>query len=242
MTGAEALGAHDDLDPLAELVAARVAGRDGSLLVGMAGGVGVGKSTIAASLSTLLTRGHGLSTTVVPSDGFLHSTAVLASRGLLARKGFPESYDHGAIHAFIAAVREGVDPLHVPVYDHLFYDVQPEPVMVPLAPVVIFEGVNVLQYAERLDLNVYIDAHEPDMRRWFVHRVLALRDEAAEVPGAYLHPYAEVDDDSVAAMASGVWEAINLPNLRDCIEPTRDRADVVVVKGPDHGIDGLRLR
>ena len=112
----------------------------------------------------------------------------------------------------------------------------------PHAPVVILEGVNVLHFADHLDLAVYVDAAEPDMRRWYVARVLALRDEAAAVPGAYLHPYREVADDDVAAMALGVWAAINLPNLRESIEPTRDHADVVVVKGPDHGIAELRLR
>jgi type I pantothenate kinase len=240
MTGPSA---PDDLAPLAELVAHRVAAADGQrLLVGLAGGVSVGKSTIAAALAERLATHHGLATAVVASDGFLFSTAELAERGLTHRKGFPESYDHAAIHGFIADVRTGVDPLPVPVYDHLFYDVLPEPELVPGAAVVILEGVNALHFVDRLDLAVYVDADETDMRRWFVRRVLGLRDEAADVPGAYLHPYRDVADDDVTAMALGVWEAINLPNLRDCIEPTRDHADVVVVKGPDHDIAELRLR
>ncbi len=233
----------DDLAPLADLVAERVAAHDGtSLLVGVAGGVSVGKSTIASRIADLLVEQHGLAASVVASDGFLHSTAELSARGLSTRKGFPESYDHDAISAFISAVRAGQDPLIVPVYDHLFYDVLPDAQPVAAAPVVILEGVNVLHYADDLDIGVYVDAAEPDMRRWFVRRVLGLRDEAADVPGAYLHPFATADDDAVAAMAVGVWEAINLPNLREAIEPTRDHADVVVVKGPDHGIAELRLR
>jgi type I pantothenate kinase len=240
MTG---LSTPDDLAPLAALVATRVAASDGErLLVGLAGGVSVGKSTIAAALAERLATHHGLTTAVVASDGFLCSTAELAERGLTARKGFPESYDHHAIEAFLAAVRAGVDPLRVPVYDHLFYDVLPEPELVPRTPVVIFEGVNVLHFADHLDLGVYVDAAEPDMRRWYVRRVLALREEAAGVPGSHLHPLADLDDDTVEAMAISVWAAINLPNLHEAIEPTRDRADVVVVKGPDHSIAELRLR
>jgi type I pantothenate kinase len=234
---------RDLLAPLAGLIADRVETSDGRrLLVGLAGGVSVGKSTIAAALAERLGTHHGLTTAVVASDGFLFSTVELAERGLTHRKGFPESYDHDALHHFITAVRAGDDPLEVPRYDHLFYDVLPEPELVPGATVVILEGVNVLHFADHLDVGVYVDAAEPDMRRWFVRRVLGLRDEASEVPGAYLHPYRDVADDDVAAMAVGVWEAINWPNLREHIEPTRDRADVVVVKGPDHDVAELRLR
>jgi len=235
--------APDELARLADLVAGRTAAADGApVLVGLAGGVSVGKSTIAAALAERLATRHGLGTAVVASDGFLFSTVELSTRGLSTRKGFPESYDRDAIRAFIGAVRAGQDPLTVPVYDHLFYDVVPDAQAVAAAPVVILEGVNVLHFADDLDLAVYVDADEPDMRRWFVRRVLGLRDEAADVPGAYLHPFATADDDAVAAMAIGVWEAINLPNLREAIEPTRDRADVVVVKGPDHDVVELRLR
>jgi type I pantothenate kinase len=233
----------DGLTALAGMIAGRVAAVPGpSVLVGMAGAVGVGKSTAAAGVAARLAADHGLTATVVASDGFLHSTAELAERGLAHRKGFPESYDREAIDRFIDAVRAGADPLEVPVYDHLFYDVQPEPVHVRTAPVVIFEGVNVLQFADRLDLGVYVDAPEPVVRRWYVSRVLGLRDDAASVPGAYLHPFADVDDEAVTAMALGVWEAINLPNLREAIEPTRDDADVVIVKAADHSVVEVQLR
>lgn len=228
---------RDDLAPVADLVVARAAGREGaSLVVGLAGGVSVGKSTLAGAVAAVLAEHHDLDTLVVSSDGFLQPTAVLAEKGLLARKGFPESYDHEAIVAFIASIRAGDDELLVPVYDHLFYDVLPERRVVERTPVVIVEGVNVLHYADHLDLTLYVDADEPDMRRWYVRRVLALRDEAASVPGAYLHPFRDASDADVTAMALGVWEAINLPNLRESIEPTRAHADVVVVKGPDHEV------
>ena len=232
-----------DLRPLAALVAdrhARAGGR--GILVGLSGGVGVGKSTTAAAVSGHLAELHGLPTTVVSSDGFLFTTAQLDARGLTARKGFPESYDRDAIDTFIGAVRAGVDPLSVPMYDHLFYDVLPDRTEVPNAPIVIFEGVNVLHFADQLDLGIYIDAAEPDMRRWFVKRVLQLRDEAAGVEGAFLAPFAGLDDTAMAALAESVWESINLPNLHEAIEPMRDRADVVVVKGPDHAITEILIR
>ena len=140
-------------------------------------------------------------------------------------------------------MRAGIDPLEVPVYDHLFYDVMPEPAAVPAAPVVILEGVNVLHFADHLDLAVYVDAAEPDMRRWYVapgaRPARRGRRRARRLPPPLPRPGRR---RRVAAMALGVWDAINLPNLRESIEPTRDHADVVVVKGPDHGIAELRLR
>ena len=175
------------------------------LLVGLAGGVGVGKSVAATAVAADLAGRHRLHTTVVASDGFLFPNVELERRGLTARKGFPESYDVEAIEAFIVAVRAGADPLRVPMYDHLYYDVRPEAEDVRAGPVVILEGVNVLHFADRLDLSIYVDAAEADMRRWFVARVLQLRDEAAGVEGAYLAPFAGLDDESMAALAVSVW-------------------------------------
>jgi len=233
---------NDPLAPVADLLAEREAGLGGPALVGLAGPVGVGKSTISRRLVELLDRRHGLGGAVVATDGFLLPNAELLRRGLTDRKGFPESYDLDAIHRFVDSVRAGDEAVDVPVYDHLFYDVQAERRRVPPAAVVVFEGVNALHVADRLDLGVYVDAAEPDVRRWFVTRVLELRDQAAGVPGAYLAPFADAPDEVVAAMAEGVWEAINLPNLRQAIEPTRERADVVVVKGPDHRVVEVRAR
>jgi type I pantothenate kinase len=236
------------LEQVGALVAARATARtatDGagtSTIVGVAGGVAAGKSRFASDLADVLASAHGLDAVVVPSDGFLLPNRELGRRGLTDRKGFPESYDLEAIDAFLADVRAGREVLEVPVYDHLLYDVIAERRRVGRAAVVLFEGINVLRFAERLDLALYLHADEDDLRRWFVGRVLQLRTEAAGVPAAYLAPVAHWDDDTVAAFAAGVWDAVNGPNLADHIAPTRAVADVVVVKGPDHSVVDVVVR
>ena len=229
---------------VAERVGDRVAvhGPGASTIVGIAGGVAAGKSRFAADLAAVLAADHGLDAVIVPSDGFLLPNGELERRGLTDRKGFPESYDLEAIDAFLADVRAGREVLHLPVYDHLLYDVIAERRLVGRAAVVLFEGINVLRFADRLDLAIYLQAAEDDLRRWFVGRVLQLRTEAAGVPDAYLAPVSHWDDDTVSQFASGVWDAINGPNLVDHIEPTRDAADVVVVKGPDHSVVEVVVR
>ncbi|HEY6531529.1 MAG TPA: hypothetical protein VIY72_04455 [Acidimicrobiales bacterium] len=247
----EGRAADGGLGPVTDLIAARtarrVAGRvatnpngngdiGASTLVGIGGGVAVGKSHLAAALAARLSNDHDLASVVVASDGFLLPNHELARRGLAARKGYPESYDLEAIDAFLLDVRAGRDVLEVPVYDHLLYDVLDERRRADRATVVIFEGVNVLHFADRLDVGIYLDAAEADMRRWFVERVLRLRTEAASVPDAYLAPVAHLDDAVVSEFAVGVWDAVNAPNLADHIEPTRTAAEVVVRKGADHSI------
>lgn len=242
-TGAHPEAGADPLDDLVDLLAGRARPRaDPPLVVGVAGGVAVGKTVLARRLALDLRARHGLAAVVVSSDGFLHTNAELDRRGLAHRKGYPESYDVEAIEAFLVAVRAGHGPLQVPEYDHLRYDVGPARREVPVAPVVLFEGVNVLHFADRLDLGVFVEAAEPDMRRWFLARLRGLLVEAADVPDAYLAPVAHLDPDAVAGLAEAVWEQVNLPNLVEAIEPTAARADVVVVKGPDHAVLELRWR
>ena len=227
---------------MAERAAADPAGTSTSAVVGIGGGVAAGKSRLASDLAEVLAADHGLDSLIVASDGFLLPNRELARRGLIDRKGFPESYDVEAIEAFLLEVRRRPATIEVPVYDHLLYDVLAERRRAGSAAVVLFEGVNVLRFADRLDLGIYLDVAEPDMRRWFVERVLQLRTEAADVPDAYLHPVARFDDAWVSEMAAGVWDAVNAPNLVEHIEPTRARAEVVVVKGADHSIIDVRLR
>ncbi len=226
------------------------------LMVGLTGGVAVGKSTTARVLRALLPG----TVEVVTTDSFLYPNAVLEDRGLAGRKGFPETFDADRLLAVLIAVRRGDADVEVPVYTHGTYDIVPGATAVLRRPsVVIVEGLNVLQWpgmhpgpatvqaapgglevADLLDWSVYVDADEADMARWFTERVLRLRAQAT--PGTYFHQFVAVPEDQVAAMAGRVWADINLVNLRQNVAPTRPRADVVLEKGGDQRVRRVRLR
>lgn len=175
---------------------------------------------------------------VVPTDGFLRSNAELAADGLLLHKGFPATYDTAAMTEFLAEIAAG-RPGRVPVYSHVTYDVVPgEARVVAGADVVIVEGVNALQpeVACGLDLRVYVDADEPVVRGWFVGRFLALVDAARDDEASFYRRFVDLDADGRRAMAVAVWEGVNLVNLTDHILATRDAADVIVRKAPDHAM------
>jgi type I pantothenate kinase len=224
-------------------------------VIGIAGSVAVGKSTTARLLMTLLSRWPDHPRVeLVTTDGFLLPNAELERRGILHRKGFPESYDTGTLLAFVAAVKSGEPEVHAPVYSHLRYDVQPdEQVVVRQPDVLIVEGLNVLQtgtaadgagefVSDYFDFSVYIDADETDIRRWYVERFRKLRSTAFVDPRSYFHRYAGLGDDEADATAGLIWDTINGPNLAQNILPTRSRADLVLRKGPDHLVDHVRLR
>lgn len=202
------------------------------MLVGIAGGVAAGKSTAAAILAELL---DGRSVAIVSTDGFLLPTAELMARNLIMRKGFPESYDVTALEVFLDAARAGATDLTVPVYSHETYDVVPgrrEPVGTP--DVLVIEGVNALQFAERLDLAVYVDAAEADMEAWYMTRFLEVC--AAPPPGSFYAQFRGFSSDELHLFGREVWRTINLVNLRECIAPTRASAHVVVTKRRDHSV------
>ena len=226
-------------------------------VVAVAGSVAVGKSTTARLLRLLLARSPaGPVVELVTTDGFLLPNAELARRGLLERKGFPESYDRGALLRFVAAVKAGAPEVAAPVYSHLRYDVVPgERVVVRRPDVLILEGLNVLApprprpdgryglaLSDFLDASVYLDAQVSDVRRWYVERFLALRGSAFRDPQSYFHRYADLDEAAAVARASAIWETVNGPNLVDNVLPTRGRATVVLEKGPDHAVRRVRLR
>jgi type I pantothenate kinase len=224
-------------------------------IIGIAGSVAVGKSTTARLLQTLLSRwpDHP-SVELVTTDGFLLPNAELEQRGLLHRKGFPESYDTAALVDFVAAVKSGEPEVVAPVYSHLRYDIQvDEHVAVRQPDVVIVEGLNVLQtgtgrdgegvfVSDYFDFTIYIDADERDIRRWYLERFRALRSTAFNDPRSYFHQYARLGDDEADATAGLIWDTINGPNLRENILPTRTRADLIMRKGSDHLVDHVRLR
>jgi type I pantothenate kinase len=224
-------------------------------VIGVAGSVAVGKSTTARLLTTLLSRWPDHPRVeLVTTDGFLLPNAELEQRGILHRKGFPESYDTAALVDFIAAVKSGEPEVSAPVYSHLRYDVQPdERVIVRQPDVLIVEGLNVLQtgtaadgeavfVSDFFDFALYLDADEGDIRRWYVERFRALRSTAFADPASYFHRYAGLSDVEADATAGRIWDEINGPNLVENILPTRSRADLILRKGPDHLVDHVRLR
>jgi type I pantothenate kinase len=219
-------------------------------VIGIAGSVAVGKSTTARLLAALLSQwSDHPKVDLVATDGFLYSNAELARRGLMTRKGFPESYDRRALVRFVSEVKAGAEEVHVPVYSHLTYDIVGGRTQMVCSPdILIVEGLNVLQPAPRLsvsdlfDFSIYVAAHVDDIRRWYVNRFLRLRDTAFADPRSYFHRYATLSDEAAQRTAREIWASINEPNLRDNIRPTRGRAGLVLLKGADHSVERVRLR
>jgi type I pantothenate kinase len=225
-------------------------------LVGLGGSVAVGKSTTARVLRELLARWpRHPRVDIVTTDGFLLPTLILEERSLLQRKGFPESYDVRALVSFVRDLKAGKPRVTCPVYSHLLYDVVPgEATVLERPDVVIVEGLNVLQTGPALpgrtrvfvsdffDFTLYVDADADDIRSWYIERFLALRDTAFQDPSSYFHRYASLTDDEARETASRIWGAINEPNLLQNILPTRERAHLILRKGPDHAVEEVRLR
>jgi type I pantothenate kinase len=221
-------------------------------LIAVAGSVAVGKSTTARIMAGLLARWpNHPRVSLVPTDGFLLSNAELERRGLMQRKGFPESFDTRRLLDFLEALKSGQPEVAAPVYSHHAYDVVPdERLVVENADIVILEGLNVLQRAVRrkqmvsdyIDFGVYVDAAQKHVRKWYVERFLTLRDSAFRDPDAYFHKYAALTDEQAVQTAESIWDAINGPNLKHNIYPTRVRADLILRKGADHSVEDVKLR
>jgi len=226
-------------------------------VIGIAGSVAVGKSTTARVLRELMARWPGSPRVeLVTTDGFLYPNAVLEQRGLLQRKGFPESYDRRALRSFIWAVKSGVAEVTAPVYSHITYDIVPgASVTVRRPDILIVEGLNVLAPPARrqeggfshaisdyFDVSIYVDADTDDVRHWYVERFLELRRTAFARPDSYFHTYAALSDDEAVARASYIWDTINAPNLVRNIAPTRSRATIILRKGADHHVESVSLR
>jgi type I pantothenate kinase len=221
-------------------------------IIGIAGGVAVGKSTTARLLQALL--GHDRSVELLTTDGFLFPNATLEARGIMHRKGFPESYDQHWLIDALAAIRAGEEEVGTPVYSHLSYDIVPGELQLICRPdILIVEGLNVLQVPTRgsapadvvvsdfFDVSIYVDAAETDVAVWFRERLLALRSVLSE-PGSFFHQMASLSDEEVTALGAQVWDRVNLVNLRENIAPTRSRADLIVEKGRDHLVQRVLLR
>jgi type I pantothenate kinase len=225
------------LPELVDRAGLRSGARHGSRrLIALAGSVGVGKSTLAAELQRLLASA-GTTSTVVGTDAFLLPNSTLQERGLLLRKGYPESYDIAAIQRFFAVVRSEANTVETPLYSHRTFDLDGTQLHV-LGDVVIVEGVNALQSPLRddVDIRVYLDAPEPIVRAWFVTRMLGFIEQAEQDPASFYAQFAAFDLADRSAFATRVWEEINLPNLVTYIEPTRTFADWVVTTNAVHHI------
>jgi type I pantothenate kinase len=219
-------------------------------LIALGGSVAVGKSTAARLVVRLLSSLRpDWRVELVTTDGFLLPNATLVERDILARKGFPESYDRRALLRFVADLKSGVDELRAPLYSHLTYDVLSETQLVRSPDVLVLEGVNVLQrgsgrvyVSDFVDFALYLDAAEDDVKRWYLSRFLKLRNGAFQHPDSYFHRYAQLSDAEAIDVASAIWERTNRPNLLNNIQPTRPRADVILEKGADHFVSRVLLR
>ena len=224
-------------------------------VIGIAGSVAVGKSTTSRVLRQILARWPDHPRVeLVTTDGFLYPNKILEERGLMDRKGFPESYDRRRLLRFLSEVKSGRSEVSAPVYSHLVYDVVPEEQVVVRQPdILIVEGLTVLQagapdkdgsvfVSDYFDFSIYVDAAIEDIRRWYVERFFTLRETAFRDPRSYFRRYGELSDEEATETATDIWLRINEKNLMNNILPTRERADLIVVKGADHSVTEVKLR
>jgi type I pantothenate kinase len=226
-------------------------------VIGIAGSVGVGKSTTAEILQALISLWPGRpKVDLVSTDGFLYPNRVLRSRGLLDRKGFPKSYDLPLLLQFLADIKSGRAEVSAPIHSHLTYDIIPDRAqIVRRAEVLIVEGLNILEAAilelserhrvfvsDYFDFSIYVDADEEYIREWYLQRFLHLREMALQDESAYMHRYASLSLEETTEAAGRLWDEIDHPNLKENIAPTKSRAHVILEKGRDHFIWRVLLR
>ncbi|AGE16078.1 Pantothenate kinase [Serratia marcescens] len=235
-------------------------GTDGQKIpyvIGIAGSVAVGKSTTARLLQALLSRWpEHRSVELITTDGFLHPNKVLNERGLMKKKGFPQSYDMHSLVKFVSEVKSGAKRVTAPVYSHLIYDVVPEGNKVIEQPdILILEGLNVLQsgmdyphdphrvfVSDFVDFSIYVDAPETLLQSWYINRFLKFRQGAFSNPDSYFHNYSKLPEPEAINIATQLWNEINGLNLQQNILPTRERASLIMTKSANHAVESVRLR
>jgi len=222
-------------------------------IIGVAGSVAVGKSTTSRILAHLLSRNPETPhVSLIATDGFLLPLDELKQKGLLERKGFPESYDRRALLRFVSRIKSGISPVEAPVYSHLLYDRVPgETLRITNPDIVIIEGLNVLAppgttsalaVSDLFDFSIYVDARTSDIATWYEERFIHLQRGAFSDPRSYFHRYADLDESAARAEAQRLWRTINEPNLRDNILPTRPRASLVLQKESNHRVNKISVR
>lgn len=225
-------------------------------IIGVAGSVAVGKSTTARVLKALLARWPDHPRVdLITTDGFLYPNKELEARGLMNRKGFPESFDTARLMNFLADIKSGKERAEAPVYSHFFYDIMPgQKTVIERPDILIVEGLNVLQPAtlqkggespfvsDFIDFSIFIDADPEVIETWYVQRFMRLRSTAFRDPAAYFHRYVTLTHDNAVARALEIWRTINLKNLTDNILPTKPRARLILRKAEDHRISTVALR
>ncbi|MCU1482376.1 MAG: pantothenate kinase [Subtercola sp.] len=227
--------------------------RSTPFVIGVAGSVAVGKSTIARLLRELLARWEDTPRVeLVTTDGFLLPNAELARRGIMDRKGFPESYDRRALLRFVSEVKSGAPEVRAPFYSHLSYDIIRDAQIVVRQPdILIVEGLNVLQppapghrlaVSDLFDFTIYVDARTSDIAHWYQERFLKLQRGAFANPSSFFHRYASLTEEEARSTAASIWASINQPNLVENILPTRSRATLVLRKGSNHAVKRVLLR
>ena len=221
-------------------------------VIGVAGSVAVGKSTFARILQALLARWpEHPKVDLITTDGFLFPNEVLEERGIMNRKGFPESYDTKQLLQFLRQLKAGHPEVTAPVYSHVVYNIVPDQsISVRQPDILILEGLNVLQVgvdsnefvSDYFDFSIYVDADESNIQEWYIQRFHALRQTVFQDPQSFFRHFADLSDDEATEVARGIWSQINGLNLRENIEPTKTRASLVINKGPDHRVTDVALR
>lgn len=225
-------------------------------IIGIAGSVAVGKSTFSRVLRACLARwSDHPAVDLVTTDGFLYPNRVLEARGLMRRKGFPESYNQRLLLHFLADIKAGLPRVSAPIYSHLHYDIVPNALQnVELPDILILEGLNVLQSPDSIrnssrvfvsdffDFSIYLDASAETAERWYVERFLRLRETVFQNDASYFHRYASVSESEAIEIAASIWKEINLVNLVENIRPTRERAHIILEKDENHAVQNVRLR
>lgn len=223
-------------------------------VIGIAGSVAVGKSTTARLLQTLLSRWpEHRKVDLITTDGFLYPNQILNERGIMKKKGFPQSYDMHRLVKFVSDIKSGVKRVTAPVYSHFTYDIVPGKKQVIEQPdILILEGLNVLQsgmddphhvfVSDFVDFSIYVDAPENLLKKWYISRFLKFCHDAFSDPHTYFYHYSKLEQKEAIKTAKSLWEEINKINLEENIIPTRERASLIMTKGSNHSITNVRLR